>query len=128
MPYPSRLTRRSNSVSQRNALPPDLHEYELLGERTKKIKSSANTGQRSHEETHKRRPIPGTLKLFVGVFLAALSLYTVVIWRYEVKQERQRKIVLMAEEHMREFMGIKPPPGLETVAVGKRKFLVNDWK
>lgn len=128
MSYQQRKLTRRSSVSQHRIVPPDLRQYVPLVDRDKTVKRSTKSPNRASGLIHKLRQGASRFKLCLGVLLTSLLLFSFVRWRNEVKNERHRKIISIAQDHMHDWMGIKPPPGLVSSAVGRRKFLVKDWQ
>ncbi|EGG09305.1 uncharacterized protein MELLADRAFT_115792 [Melampsora larici-populina 98AG31] len=128
MSYQQRKLTRRSSVSQHRIVPPDLRQYVPLVDRDKTVKRSTKSPNRASGLIYKLRQGAGRFKLCLGVLLTSLLLFSFIRWRNEVMNERHRKIISIAQDHMHDWMGIKQPPGLVSTAVGRRKFLVKDWQ
>lgn len=128
MSYQQRTLTRRSSVSQHRIVPPDLRQYVPLVDRDKTVKRSTKSPNRAPGLIYKLRQGASQFKLCLGVLLTSLLLFSFIRWRNEVKKERHRKIIAIAQDHMHDWMGIKQPLGLVSTAVGQRKFLVKDWQ
>ncbi|KAH9815100.1 hypothetical protein DFH28DRAFT_1082441 [Melampsora americana] len=128
MSYQQRKLTRRSSVSQPRIFPPDLRQYVPLVDQDKPAKRSTKSPTRASGLIANFRQGAGKYKLCLAVVLTSMLVFGLIRWRNEVRNERDRKIISIAQDHMHDWMGIKTPPGLVSTAIGQRKFLVKDWQ